>query len=96
MIKVGLVGIGYWGPNLARVLSQYPGCDLTAACDLRPESLAWMRRQYPSVKGYLDWDEFLASDVDAVVIATPVTTRSQSGTFSPSWRPAWLLNVNMT
>ena len=74
MIKVGLVGIGYWGPNLARVLSQYPGCDLTAACDLRPESLAWMRRQYPSVKGYLDWDEFLASDVDAVVIATPIST----------------------
>jgi predicted dehydrogenase len=74
VIKVGLVGIGYWGPNLARVLSQYPGCDLTAACDLRPESLAWMRRQYPSVKGYLDWDEFLASDVDAVVIATPIST----------------------
>jgi predicted dehydrogenase len=74
VIKVGLVGIGYWGPNLARVLSQYPGCDLTAVCDLRPESLARMRQQYPSAKGYLDCDEFLASDLDAVVIATPIST----------------------
>jgi predicted dehydrogenase len=63
VIKVGLLGIGYWGPNLARVLSQYPGCDFTAACDLRAESLERMRQQHPSVKRYLDCDEFLASDV---------------------------------
>ena len=74
MIKVGLVGVGYWGPNLARVLSQYPGCDLNAVCDLRPESVERMRQQYPSAKGYQDCDEFLASDLDAVVIATPIST----------------------
>ena len=74
MIKVGLVGMGYWGPNLARVLSQYPGCDFVAACDLRPENLERITRQYPSVKGYPDFDEFLASDLDAVVIATPIST----------------------
>jgi predicted dehydrogenase len=74
VIKVGLVGIGYWGPNLARVLSQYPGCGLTAVCDLRTESLERMRQQHPNVKGYLDYDEFLASDLDAVVIATPIST----------------------
>lgn len=74
MIKVGLVGMGYWGPNLARVLGQYPGCDFAAACDLRPENLERITRQYPSVKGYLNFDEFLASDLDAVVIATPIST----------------------
>jgi predicted dehydrogenase len=74
VIKVGLVGTGYWGPNLARVLSQYPGCDFSAACDLRPEHLEGITAQYPSVKGYLDFGEFLQSDLDAVVIATPIST----------------------
>ena len=74
MVKIGLVGMGYWGPNLARVLSQYPGCDFAAACDLRPENLERITTQYPSVKGYLDFGEFLASDLDAVVIATPIST----------------------
>jgi predicted dehydrogenase len=74
VIKVGLLGIGYWGPNLARVLSQYPGCDFSAACDLRAESLERMRQQHPSVNRYLDCDEFLASNLDAVVIATPIST----------------------
>lgn len=66
--------MGYWGPNLARVINQHPGSKFTAACDLRPENLEQITRQYPTVKGYLDFDEFLASDVEVVMIATPIST----------------------
>lgn len=66
--------MGYWGPNLARVINQHPGSEFTAACDLRPENLERITRQYPTAKGYLDLDEFLASDVEAVMIATPIST----------------------
>lgn len=74
MIKVGLTGMGYWGPNLARVINQYQGCEFAAACDVRPENLSRITQQYPTVKGYANFDEFLASDVDAVMIATPIST----------------------
>lgn len=74
MIKVGLTGMGYWGPNLARVINQHPGSEFTAACDLRPENLERITGQYPAVKGYSNFDEFLASDVEAVMIATPIST----------------------
>lgn len=74
MIKVGLIGLGYWGPNLARVLNQSQKCDFAACCDLDAKSLEKMTRQYPRVKGFQNPDELLASDVDAVVIATPIST----------------------
>ena len=86
MIKVGLVGTGYWGPNLARVLSQYPGCDFAAACDLRPEHLERLMAQYPAAKGYLDLGEFLASGLDAVVIATPISTHYEARPARPCWQ----------
>ncbi|ABF40082.1 oxidoreductase [Candidatus Koribacter versatilis Ellin345] len=74
MLKVGLVGMGYWGPNLARVLNQSPKCEFVAACDLNPRNLDKITRQYPTVVGYRDFDAFLQSDVQAVVIATPIST----------------------
>jgi predicted dehydrogenase len=74
VIKLGLAGTGYWGPNLARVMNQYPGCQFTSMCDRRSDTLERMTRQYPSVKGYLNFQDFLASDVDAVAIATPIST----------------------
>jgi predicted dehydrogenase len=74
VIKVGLVGTGYWGPNLARILSQCPGCEFVSVCDLKAENLGRITSQYPAVKGYLDFGRFLESDLDAVVIATPIST----------------------
>lgn len=74
MTKVGLIGLGYWGPNLARVLNQSQKCEFAACCDLDAKSLEKMTRQYPRVKGFQNPDELLASDVDAVVIATPIST----------------------
>src|ERR1035438_3165961 len=74
MTKVALVGMGYWGPNLARVLNQSPSCDFVAACDSNPRNLEKIVRQYPSLKAYSDFSDLLSSDVDAIVIATPIST----------------------
>lgn len=74
MTKVGLIGLGYWGPNHARVLNQTSKCEFTAVCDLDPRRLEKIQRQYPSLKGYRRTEDLLNSDVDAVVIATPIST----------------------
>jgi predicted dehydrogenase len=74
MIKVGLIGLGYWGPNLARVLNQTSRCEFTSCCDLDPQRLEKITRQYPSLKAYRRAEDILDSDVDAVAIATPIGT----------------------
>ena len=74
MINVGLVGVGYWGPNYARVLSEMPGVKLESAQDLRPEALGIVERRWPSVRTTTDLDELLGGDVDAVIISTPTVT----------------------
>lgn len=74
MFKVGLVGLGYWGPNLARVLANNERCEFFACCDLDPRKLSKITRQYPSVKGYSTFNELLESDIDAVIIATNIGT----------------------
>lgn len=74
MIKTALIGLGYWGPNLARVLAQAESSSFTACCDLDPVRLDRIARQYPSVRLFNNVSDLLASDVDAVLIATPIAT----------------------
>jgi len=74
MIKAGLIGLGYWGPNLARVLHQTSRCEFTAVCDLDARRLEKIARQYPHLKAYRRPEDLLDSDVDAVLIATPIST----------------------
>lgn len=74
MTKVGLVGLGYWGPNLARVLNQSTACEFAACCDLDSKKVEKTARQYPTVAPMSSFEELLGSDVDAVVIATPIST----------------------
>ena len=74
MTRVALVGAGYWGPNLARVMSQSPKCDFVAICDSNPRNLESIIGRYPAVKGYSSFVDLLATDVDAIVIATPIST----------------------
>jgi predicted dehydrogenase len=74
MFRVGLVGLGYWGPNLARVLANSERCEFSACCDLDPKKLSKITRQYPSLQGFRDFDELLESNIDAVVIATNIGT----------------------
>jgi predicted dehydrogenase len=74
MIKVGLIGLGYWGPNLARVFQQTPMCELAACCDLDAKKLQKLSRQYPQVRTFNKAQDLFDSDVDAVAIATSIST----------------------
>ena len=72
-LKVGQVGLGYWGRNLARVFDDV--ADLTWLCDSSEALRDEFARRYPNARVTGDFDELLAADdVDAVVIATPVPT----------------------
>lgn len=73
VLTVGVAGLGYWGPNLARNFNQLPGCRLGALCDLDPERLENMQRLYPDAACHVSFNQMLEeSNLDAVVIATPV------------------------
>jgi predicted dehydrogenase len=74
-INVAVVGLGYWGPKLARNLSSIPGCRLSVLCDLRPESLQQLRQASSEVSMLTDYESVLADrNVHAVAIATPAET----------------------
>ncbi len=73
MIGVGVIGYGYWGPNLVRNLIECPGAETRVVCDMQPDRLSQVRRRYPTLKTTSSVGELIAdATVDAVVIATPV------------------------
>lgn len=75
MIGVGVVGYGYWGPNLVRNICDVPDAQLRWVCDLQTERLAGVRSRYPSVQITEAYDDLLNDPkVDAIAIATPVAT----------------------
>lgn len=73
-----VVGLGYWGPNLVRVLHELPGAAPVAVHDTRREAMAKITDRYPRVRA-VDWFEEILEDddIDAVVIATPVSTHHE-------------------
>jgi predicted dehydrogenase len=72
-VKVGVVGCGYWGPNLIRNLRQAADCHLKLICDASEQRLRHMRRLHPEVAMTTQFDEVLNDgEIEAVVIATPV------------------------
>lgn len=73
-LRVGVVGLGYWGPKIVRNFYELPGADLRWAVDLDAGRLARVTGQYPTVRGTSSFDELLDSDVEAVVVSTPVRT----------------------
>ena len=75
MIRIGVLGYGYWGPNLVRNFAETAGCEVVMVCDLRDERLAQVRKRYPTIKTSTNMaDLFGDASIDAVVIATPVST----------------------
>jgi len=75
VIGIGIVGYGYWGPNLLRNFSEVPGCRVVSVSDLRDARLAQVRSRYPAVKTTCSFDDLIVDpQIDAVVIATPVCT----------------------
>lgn len=73
-IKVGVVGYGYWGPKLVRNFSEIPDAALAWVADRDPERLARVAVNYPGVQTTPDYAAMLRSDIEAVVIATPIRT----------------------
>ena len=77
-VSVGVVGLGYWGPNLARNFAAIPGCELTWCCDFSPEAQDRIPGSFPAVQVASDVDELLRDPaLDAVAIATPVPTHAE-------------------
>jgi predicted dehydrogenase len=78
---VGVVGLGYWGPNLARNFDRLPGAELTWLCDASGEAVERWGREFPSARATTELDDLLSDDsLDAVVIATPVPSHAELAT----------------
>ena len=77
MTSIGVVGLGYWGPNLARNFAALDGVEVSWLCDERPEMLERVGGGHPGARRTGDLDELLAdAGLDAVVLATPVPTHA--------------------
>ncbi|HEX5473142.1 MAG TPA: Gfo/Idh/MocA family oxidoreductase [Vicinamibacterales bacterium] len=75
MIGVGIIGYGYWGPNLVRNFAEVAGCRVAAVSDTRAPQLARVSARYPAVQVYGDAVDLIADPaVDLVVVATPVSS----------------------
>jgi predicted dehydrogenase len=77
-VRVGVVGLGYWGPNLARNLAAIDGCDVSWLCDAAEQVRAGIARSYPAARCTDVIGDLLDDpDLDAVVLATPVPTHAE-------------------
>ena len=75
MIKVGVIGYGYWGPNLVRNFAEMPDSQMVAVSDLHPKRLAKATARYPAIEATTNYKDLLNDpQIDAIVIATPVSS----------------------
>jgi predicted dehydrogenase len=75
MIKIGVIGYGYWGPNLVRNFAELPGATVAAVSDLDGKKLETVQRRYPALKTTTDFQELLRDpEIDAIAVATPVSS----------------------
>ncbi len=75
MVKIGVIGLGYWGPNLVRNFNAAVGAEVVMVGDFEQERLDKICNQYPKVRGVKDGTEIINStEIDAVVLATPIKT----------------------
>jgi hypothetical protein len=93
-VRVGVIGYGYWGPNIVRNFSALDRCDVISVCDRNANALKRAQKAYPAVHLTTDFGEVLESpDIDAVAISDPVWThfelaKKRSKTASTSRREA--------
>jgi predicted dehydrogenase len=77
-LRIGVVGLGYWGPNLVRVLQERPDVEVAWACDARRSALKGIARRYPGVRRTQQLERVLRDrNMSAVAIATPVATHHE-------------------
>jgi len=78
MLKLGVIGYGYWGPNIVRNFASHKDCHVVAVCDRSSVALARVIGAHPGVRATTDPDDILhAPEVDAVAIVTPVSFHYQ-------------------
>ena len=83
-VRAGVVGLGYWGPNLARNLAAIPGCDLAWLCDPREGAAAGPSRSFPGTRVTGDISDLLGDpSLDAVLLAT-IPSTSPRGSRNPN------------
>jgi predicted dehydrogenase len=81
VVRVGVAGLGYWGPNLARNFAAIAGCELVWCCDADAETRERIARAFPGARATADLDDLLSDpSLDAVVLATPVPTHADLAT----------------
>lgn len=80
MISIGIIGYGYWGPNLVRNFAETPGAAVGAVADLDPAKLELVKRRYPGVTTTANFHDLLRdASIDAIAVATPVNTHFELG-----------------
>jgi predicted dehydrogenase len=80
MINIGIIGYGYWGPNLVRNFAETQGAAVAAVADLDAAKLAPVHRRYPAVKTTTDFQDLLKDpSIDAIAVATPVSSHFELG-----------------
>jgi predicted dehydrogenase len=80
MVRVGVIGYGYWGPNLVRNFAEISGAEVAAVSDLRPERLEKVKSRFPAVHTTTDYHDLLDDrTIDAIAIVTPVSTHFELG-----------------
>jgi len=73
-MKVGVIGLGYWGPNLVRNFLAHSDVTKVITCDTREDRLKFIKEKFPSVELVKDCEALAESNTDIIVIATPVDT----------------------
>src|SRR3989442_588525 len=75
MIRIGVIGYGYWGPNIVRNLYSVDGCQVAAVCDQSPTALERVTKAYPGLPVTANPTDLLTSaEIDAIAVVTPVCT----------------------
>jgi predicted dehydrogenase len=74
-LRVGLIGLGYWGPHFARIVTEHSAAELSWCCDRDALALELPKRRFPTARRSTDFRDALADDAtDALIIATPTRT----------------------
>ncbi|MGO9820959.1 MAG: Gfo/Idh/MocA family protein [Solirubrobacteraceae bacterium] len=77
-VRIGVVGLGYWGPNLARNFAAIDGCELVYCCDQSEAARQRVAQMFPSANVTADFNELLGDPaLDAIALATPVPTHAR-------------------
>ena len=75
MVRIGIIGFGYWGPNIVRNFHGAEGCRVMKICDTSEEALKRAQRSFPDIEKTVDWQDLVSDPaIDAIAIVTPVSS----------------------